>query len=151
MITSNHVHLMIWTGQGTAIPLFMQFTQGEFAQQFNLRKKRHGSFWQDRYHATLIQDGNHLSCCLFYLAFKMVRTGAVEHLEKWKHCGYHELIGFRQRYRIVNINRLLKCLRIEDSTQFRDWYVSTIEKKVEEDYHHSESFRSRALAVGDQR
>lgn len=102
VITSNHIHLLVWAGQGQQIPLFMRYVQGEFAQQCNLLKKRHGSVWQDRYHATLIQNGPHLSRCLFYIAFNMIRAGVVEHPGKWKHCGYHELTGKRQRYRIAD-------------------------------------------------
>lgn len=153
IITSNHIHLLVWTGSGSGsgIPLFMQFVQGEFAQQYNMQKNRKGSFWQDRYHAALIQEGHHFSRCLFYLAFNMVRAGVVEHPGEWKDCGYHELTGQRQRYKIININRLLKCLRIEDKDQFRQWYTATINDKVGNHYHVRESFWSTALAIGEKR
>ena len=150
MITSNHIHLLLWAGQGNTIPLFMQYIQGEFAQQYNLLKKRHGSVWQDRYHATLIQDGNHFSRCLYCIAFNMVRARVVEHPRKWRHSGYQELTGERQRYRIVDLNRLLKCLRTDDVIHFREWYIQTIEQKVELRYHAREPFWSDALAVGDE-
>jgi len=37
---------------------FRQLISGRPAQEYNRRKKRKGSFWQDRYHATAIQKKN---------------------------------------------------------------------------------------------
>ena len=41
---------------------------GKTAQEFNRRKQRKGAFWEDRYHATAIESGEHLrekliTCC----------------------------------------------------------------------------------------
>ena len=33
------------------------------------------AFWEDRYHATAVQDGDHLIRCLVYIDLNMVRTG----------------------------------------------------------------------------
>ena len=56
-ITSNHVHLLVKdTGLG-AIPQSMQFVARLIAQEYNQRK----AYWEDRYHATAVQAGGHLS------------------------------------------------------------------------------------------
>ena len=78
VVTSNHIHLLVWVRKAEALPKAMQFLNGEFGQYYNKRKKREGAFWRDRYHSTLIQTGDHLSRCLFYIDMNMVRAGAVE-------------------------------------------------------------------------
>ena len=45
-ITSNHVHLLLRVREGREGTLgrFMQSLEGDFAQYYNMRKKRHGAF-----------------------------------------------------------------------------------------------------------
>lgn len=150
VVTSNHVHLLVWVREGKELSRAMQFLHGEFGQYYNARKRREGAFWRDRYHSTLIQSGEHLGRCLFYLDMNMVRAGVVEHPSEWRHCGHHELAGTRKRYRIVNVKRLLKCLGHEgDPDTFRDWYAATLNQRLETDYHAREAYWSEAFAVGD--
>ncbi len=40
VITSNHVHLLIWSRKGSEIARAMQYLQGRFGQYYNQRKKR---------------------------------------------------------------------------------------------------------------
>ena len=129
----------------------MQFLQGEFAQFYNIRKDREGAFWRDRYHSTMIQSGEHLARCLFYIDLNMVRAGVVMHPRDWRHGGYHELSGARQRYRIINLERVLNCLA-RDTGQlngFQSWYETTLNEKLESGYHVREAFWSEAFAIGD--
>ncbi len=152
VVTSNHVHLLVWVRHGEQLPRAMQFLQGEFAQYYNKRKSREGAFWRDRYHTTLIQKGGHLSRCLFYIDMNMVRAGAVMHPEDWRHGGYQELSGKRQRYRVINQKRLLKCLGNGDDTDaFQKWHQATLETCLAQDYHAREAYWSKAFAVGDER
>ena len=53
VVTSNHIHLLVWVRKAEALPKAMQFLNGEFGQYYNKRKKREGAFWRDRYHSTL--------------------------------------------------------------------------------------------------
>ena len=62
-LTSNHVHLLLRAGDPEELASFMQLVAGGLAQAYNLRKKRKGAFWSDRYHATMIEDGEHLWRC----------------------------------------------------------------------------------------
>ncbi len=150
MITSNHVHLLVWSRKGQEIARALQYVQGQFAQYYNHRKKRQGAFWRDRYHTTIIQSGFHLSRCLFYIDLNMVRARVADHPKEWKHCGYHELVNDRKRYRIVNQNRLQKCLRVtEDAKSFNDWYKSTLAEKTENIYRVREAYWTEAYAIGD--
>jgi hypothetical protein len=47
--------------------------------------------WEDRYHATAIEAGEHLLRCLVYVDLNMVRSGVVSHPEQWLHGGYNEI------------------------------------------------------------
>lgn len=149
MVTSNHVHLLLTARHGQEISKALQFLHGSVGQQYNILKKREGAFWSDRFHATHIQSGNHLSRCLFYIDMNMVRAGAVKHPEAWKHSGIHELLGKRQRYQLINMSRLLQYLNISTEEAFRKWYIATLADEVACNLRQREAYWSKAIAVGD--
>ncbi len=95
MITSNHVHLLAAILRTRvppdALPRALQLIESRGAQSFNVRKDRHGAFWEDRYHATAVEEGVQLKRCLTYIDLNMVRAGVVRHPAEWPFCGYHEL------------------------------------------------------------
>jgi len=67
-VTSNHIHLLIQDDRGREVlPKTMQLTAGRTAQEYNRRKNRKGAFWEDRYHATAVQDDDHLIRCMVYI------------------------------------------------------------------------------------
>jgi REP element-mobilizing transposase RayT len=56
-VTSNHIHLLVQdTGHRNFLSKAIQLVAGRTAQAYNMRKKRKGAFWEDRYHATAVQD-----------------------------------------------------------------------------------------------
>jgi putative transposase len=68
MVTSNHIHLLVVGDKDQeVIPKFMQLIAGRTGQGYNQRKGRKGAFWEDRYHATAVEKGNHLIQCLIYI------------------------------------------------------------------------------------
>jgi hypothetical protein len=69
----------------------MQLVAGRTAQAYNERKDRHGAFWEDRYHATAVETGEHVARCIVYIDLNMVRAGMVRHPAQWKAGGYHEI------------------------------------------------------------
>jgi putative transposase len=71
------------------IPKSMQLIAGRVGQEFNQRKNRKGAFWEVRYHATIVEDGEHLIRCIVYFDLNMVRAGVVDHPEQWRHGGYN--------------------------------------------------------------
>jgi putative transposase len=151
IVTSNHVHLLVWSRNSNNIGLAMQFLHGRFAQFYNHRKAREGAFWRDRYHTTAIESGFHLSRCLFYIDMNMVRAGVVDHPSQWKQSGYHELAGRLKRYLIINKNRLLSCLmmdRVRDG--FTSWYERTLAENLESTYQDRVACWTEAHAVGNE-
>jgi hypothetical protein len=127
----------------------MQFLQGRFAQYYNKKHNRQGAFWSDRYHSTLIQSGSHLGHCLFYIDLNMFRTGVISKPEEWRHTAYHEYIGSRKRYRVIDMKRLLNCLMIENLDNFQRWYKLTLAEKMASSKHAREAYWTEAFAVGD--
>jgi len=149
IVTSNHVHLLVYANDGKEISEMMRYVHGRIGQWHNGQRSRTGAFWADRYHPTRIQSGEHLGRCLVYIDLNMVRAGAVEHPCEWKHSAWSELTGVRRRYRIINIERLLKCLWMKDETSFRDWHRQAIERQLHCDRLEREKYWSTAVAVGD--
>ena len=95
----------------------MQEVASEFARAYNQRKRRLNAFWGDNYHATLVEDGEYLWECLCYIELNMVRCGAVAHPRDWEWVGFHEIMGTRRRYRLIDADRLcwrLRTTRIEE-------------------------------------
>jgi len=147
IITSNHIHLLLCADNINYISDGMRFVEGTIAQKYNRLKKREGSFWRDRYHITLVENGYHLTRCLFYIDFNMVRAGVVSHPKKWKWSGYDELSGKRQRYKVIDFDNLLNCTGMGDASKFISWYNNTIEEEVNK-YQIRQDFWSSSLAVG---
>ena len=150
IVTSNHVHLLVAAKGGTEISETMRYVHGRIGQWHNGQRGQTGAFWGDRYHPTRIQSGEHLRRYLIYIDLNMVRAGAVEHPSQWKHSAWSELTGVRKRYRIINIERLLKCLWMNDGKTFREWRRQAIEQQLQRDRLEREPYWSTAVAVGDQ-
>ncbi len=122
-VTLNHVHLLL-TSRSTdaAISSFMQALEGEFAQFYNRRKNRSGAFWGGRFHATMINRGEYLWRCMRYIDLNMVRAGVVKHPSEWKWTGYGEIVGLRNRYRVVDVAEILARTGQKDPAQVGAWY-----------------------------
>jgi putative transposase len=147
--TSNHVHVLVAAKEGPEISAAMRYAHGRCGQWYNEQRHQSGAFWAGRYHATRIQSGKHLSGCLLYIDMNMVRAGAVRHPSEWEYSAWSELTGRRQRYRIVNVDRLVKCLRMENAAAFREWHRVAVDEPVRQEDWKRETFWSKAIAVDD--
>ncbi|WP_419658269.1 transposase, IS200-like [Desulfosarcina variabilis str. Montpellier] len=148
IVTSNHTHLILSTSENIqAIPKAMQLIAGRTAQEYNRRKKRKGAFWQDRYHATAIESGEHLWRCLVYVDLNMVRAGVVNHPSEWKWSGYHEIQRPKDRYRLIDHDALQRFLNVDSNEavaiSHSGWISSQLKDKPERQKHFVES-----IAVG---
>ena len=148
IVTSNHIHLLLWSSKAKHVSAAMHFLQGVSAKDYNTRVKREGAFWCGRYHPTIIEPGSHLANCLFYIDFNMVRAGVVKYPCQWNHSGYHELTGERKRYRIVNTERLMNCLEMNNKNIFHEWYLRELNNESEKAYHCRKPVWSESLAIG---
>ena len=118
-VTSNHIHLLLYdaAGQGV-ISRSIQLVAVRTGQEYNQRKSRKGAFWEDRYHATIIEDGEHLLRCIVYIDMNMVRSGVVDHPEQWRHGGYNEIQSPRRKCILIDYNALSQLTGFNDFESF---------------------------------
>lgn len=148
--TSNHIHVIVSASSGSeSIPRAMQLIAGRTGQAYNRRKGRKGAFWEDRYHATAIESGEHLWRCLVYVDLNMVRAGVVDHPSQWKWSGYHEIQKPKTRYRLIDHDKLRRLLNADTNEAFaqthRRWIESQLKTRQERQVHFS-----RSIAVGSE-
>ena len=111
MVTSNHIHLRVAdTRTRDVIPKSMQLVAGRTGQEYNQRKERKGAYWEDCYHATAIESGDHLARCMVYIDTNMVRAGVVSHPSRWSFCGYNEIQEPRRKNRLIDYEMLQRLI-----------------------------------------
>ena len=118
MVTSNHIHLLVADDGGRdVIPKSMQLIAGRTGQEFNQRKNRKGAFWEDRYHATAIEEGDHFFRCCAYIDLNMVRAGVVNHPAQWLHSGYNEIQWPRRKNVLIDCEKFMELLGTDNYDQ----------------------------------
>jgi len=147
-VTANHIHLLVRDQGRGEVARSLQLIAGQTAQAYNARKRRHGAFWQDRYHATAVESGSHLARCVVYVDLNMVRAGVVQHPAQWPAGGYHEIQGGRQRYRIVDRAALAEVLGLEQVEQLAAVHAEWIAEALRGREQRRVSEWSESLAVG---
>ena len=148
-VTSNHVHLLVKnTDDAESIPAAIQLIAGRTAQEYNQRKRRKGAFWEDRYHATAIESGEHLRRCLVYVDLNMVRAGMVSHPEEWAHGGYHEIQGKRRRNTVLALDALAEVAEIGSSESLAKAHREWIEDALISDAQKRDDAWTKSIAVG---
>jgi REP element-mobilizing transposase RayT len=115
VVTSNHIHLIVKDdGESNIIPQSIGLIAGRTAQEYNRRKLRKGAFWEDRYHSTAIETGEHLLRCLVYIDLNMVRAGVVRHPAEWPYGGYNEIQAPRRKSVIIACEKLAQLAGFQD-------------------------------------
>ena len=76
-----------------------------------------------------------------------VVRGLVSHPAEWECSGFQELAGMKERYRIVDRNKLRSHLGFENFQDFSRWHLPQIESLMRDKV--SQCFPFDALAVGD--
>jgi putative transposase len=135
-------------GERNIIPQSIGLVAGRTAQEYNRRKRRKGAFWEDRYHSTAIETGDHLLRCLVHIDLNMVRAGVVSHPSEWPYGGYNEIQAPRRK------NVLIAYDRLQQLTGFKDYegFVSAHRKWVHDLLGNNDDKRdsrwSESIAVG---
>lgn len=151
MITSNHTHLLLFDRGGrNVIPDSIKLVASRTGQEYNLRKKRKGAFWQDRYHATAVENNNHLRRCITYIDMNMVRAGVVDHPEKWEWCGYNEIQNPRIRKGVIDFDRLIGLLGFDSYEQLKNAHFKWITSAIKDENKGREEKWSQSIAVGSE-
>jgi putative transposase len=149
MVTCNHVHLLVFdAGDRDVIPNSMQLVAGRTGQEYNQRKGRKGAFWEDRYHATAVETGDHLARCLVYIDTNMVRTGAVSHPSMWSFCGYNEIQKPRKKNILIDYERLQRLLGVASYDRLRASHQGWIREYLDSGTKDREDEWTASIAVG---
>lgn len=150
-VTCNHVHLLVKDNEdATIIPSAIQLVAGRTAQEYNQRKRRKGAFWEDRYHATAIESGEHLRRCLVYIDLNMVRAGAVTHPAEWAFGGYHEIQGNRRRNRLLALDALAEVAEVDSPEALVKGHREWIEEALCSGGCQRDEAWTKSLAVGSE-
>jgi putative transposase len=150
-VTSNHIHLLVADDKDRdVIPSSIKLIAGRTGQEFNQRKTRKGAFWEDRYHSTAIEYGEHLMQCLIYIDLNMVRAGVVLHPAEWSSSGYNEIQEPKRKNVLIDYEKLRELLGFETYDR-----VKTAHKKwVDGFLKNGENFREEkwtsSIAVGSE-
>jgi len=136
-------------GKRDTIPNSMQLMAGRTGQEYNQRKDRKGAFWEDRYHATAVSFDDHLFKCMVYIDMNMVRAGVVNHPREWPFSGYNEIQKPRQRYSIIDYQRLVSLLQMKDLEELQESCRNRIEQALDSREQLKESKWSESIAVGN--
>jgi REP element-mobilizing transposase RayT len=150
-VTSNHIHLIIKDDKGEeVIPQTMQLIAGRTGQEYNQRKGRKGAFWEDRYHATAVEEDSHLIQCLVYIDLNMVRAGVVNHPSEWSFCGYNEIQNPRQRYSIIDHEGLMELIDTKSMDELKKTYGGFVEEALQKQGRERDARWSESIAVGSE-
>jgi putative transposase len=91
----NHAHFIFRTGP-TPLPTFMRRLLTGYVVSFNLRHKRHGQLFQNRYKSIVCQEDAYLRELVRYIHLNPIRgrvVAGIDKLNKYPYCGHSALIG----------------------------------------------------------
>ena len=149
MVTSNHVHLLVADGGNRdVIPKPMKLVAGRTGQEYNQRKNRKGAFWEDRYHATAVESGDHLARCMVYIDTNMVRAGVVSHPSKWPFCGYNEIQEPRRKNILIDYPKLQRLFGSRSYDQLRKSHKGWIDAYLGDGNKKRQDEWTASIAVG---
>jgi REP-associated tyrosine transposase len=149
MVTSNHVHLLVADdGDRDVIPNSMKLVAGRTGQEFNQRKDRKGAYWEDRYHATAVESGDHLARCIVYIDTNMVRAGVVTDPSMWSFSGYREIQEPRRKNVLINYERLQRLLGAGSYDQLRSSHKGWVEEYLGDGKKARRDEWTNSIAVG---
>lgn len=148
-VTSNHIHLLVQdAGKRDVIPRSLQLIAGRTGQEYNMRKKRKGAFWEDRYHSTAVETEQHLLRCLVYIDSNMVRAGVVAHPSEWPFCGYNEIQMPKRKSVLIDYQKLAKLTGFASYSTFRETHKELVNESVTNRTCGRQPGWSESVAVG---
>lgn len=148
IVTSNHIHLLVRDRGDGEIAKSLQLIAGRTAQEFNLRKKRKGAYWEDRYRATAVDTEVYLARCMTYIDMNMVRAGAVSHPEQWRVCGYREIQDPPVRYAVIDQTALVELMGFNNFVNLQEACRDRVEQCTRSGCERRDTVWSESLAVG---
>jgi len=134
-------------GKRDVISKSTQLVTGRTGQEYNQRKKRKGAFWEDRYHATAVENGEHLIRCLIYIDLNMVRTGLIAHPTQWPFSGYNEIQNPKRKNILIHYEKLMELLAIDSYDLLREYHRGWVEEYLNNESNSRDDKWSKSIAV----
>ncbi len=149
IVTSNHIHLLVQDTNGpNVIPKSIQLVAGRTGQEYNNRKKRKGAFWEDRYHATTIETGEHLLRSLVYVDLNMARAGVESHPAQWRHGGYNEIQHPRRKNILIDYEILSRLSGFNNFESFQSAHRRWVQSALSDGESKREDCWTQSIATG---
>lgn len=94
-LMSTHFHLVVRMENVGEFSKAMGFIKKTYSEWYNVKNKRFGPMWRDRYKSLLIEDENYLYACGLYVEQNPVKAGMVNEAAEWKHSSsrYYQVGG----------------------------------------------------------
>ena len=86
--------------------------------------------------------------CPLPIDLNRVRAGVVSHPREWKDGGYLELREPRERFGVIDFERLLSLLEFSTYEEFRVQYAKWVAEALDERLSKKDEIWSRSIAVG---
>ena len=151
MVSSNHIHLLVVDdGDRDVIPRSIQLVAGRTGQEYNQRKNRKGAFWEDRYHATAVESGEHLLRCIVYIDLNMARAGVVGHPSEWAFSGYREIQEPRRKCALIAYEKLRELAGFVKYDQLQASHRGWVDESVGDGAGRCDRRWTRSIAVGSE-
>ena len=91
----NHYHLVLWPLGDGDLGRWMHWLLTSHVQRYRSRYRSTGRIWQGRFHASPIQQDEHLLTALRYVERNPLRAGLVARVEDWPWSSLRERLGFK--------------------------------------------------------
>ena len=83
VLMTNHVHLLVTSGDAQGVSRMMQALGRKYVQYFNYTHGRSGTLWEGRYKSTLVDADNYLQTVYRYIELNPVRASMVDHASEY--------------------------------------------------------------------
>ena len=88
VLMTNHVHLLVSSGEADGVGAMMKSLGQRYVQYVNRSYRRSGSLWEGRYRSCLTQEEDYLLACQRYIELNPVRAGMVVHPAEYRWSSY---------------------------------------------------------------
>lgn len=123
-LMTNHVHLMVQTGQTHPVSKFMQLVNTTYTVYVNKKYKRVGHIFQGRYHSVLVERDSYALELTRYIHLNPVRAGMARVPDEYRWSSYRAYLG-RDGSRLVDTELILDMINPLKADQ-RDLYVQFV-------------------------
>lgn len=98
----NHLHLIGEPKESKNLAKFMHGLLRSYTAYFNLKYKKVGHLWQDRFKSKIITKDRYLLDCIYYIEMNPVRANLVKSANEYEWSSYREKILTQQGEKTID-------------------------------------------------